>query len=475
MSRIQFATALLFCGVLASTTPAGGTPLTTTRVAVGFTQPVLVVPSPGDDSTLYVVEKPGRIKILRNGVILPTPFLDITSIVNSSTLEWGLLGMALHPDFLVNGYLYVNYNDSGGNTVIARFQRSGGNPDFADIATRVVVLFLAQPNANHRGGWLAFGPDGYLYDSQGDGGPQNDTNNRAQNINLLQGKILRLDVDGLDDIPGNADDDTVADVNRNYSIPPGNPYVGASGEDEIWAYGLRNPWRCSFDRLTGDLWIADVGQNTREEIDFQPAGALGGRNYGWRCTEGTFCTGFTGCTCNGPTLTPPIHEYNHTLGVSVTGGYVYRGCAIPDLQGTYFFADYQTSRIWSLRYNGSVVSEFQERTTELDPPAALAINGPAGFGEDNFGEIYICDYSGGEIFKIVPSGVPAVPCRVPGDCNCDGVIDILDINPFTLALSDPAAYAAAYPNCNILNADVNGDGVADILDINPFVDLVAGR
>ena len=444
---------------------AGGTPLTTQLVLNGLSQPAFVLQAPDGSDRMFIVEKPGRIKVWHIGGGAPTVFLDMTSIVNSSTLEWGLLGMTFHPDYANNGYLYVNYNDSGGNTVIARFTRNAGNPDLADFASRQTVLFLAQPSANHRGGWLAFGQDGYLYDSQGDGGGQNDPSNRAQNLSLLQGKILRIDVDA-DDFP--------ADPNRNYAIPPDNPFAAGGGAAEIWTHGLRNPWRCSFDRETHDLWIADVGQNQREEIDFQPASSAGGQNYGWRCTEGTRCTGLTGCVCNGPTLTPPIFEYNHTLGVSITGGYVYRGCAIPDLRGTYFYADYQTSRIWTLRYDGATVTDQQERTTELDPPGALAIAGIASFGEDREGELYICDYNGGEIFKIIPNGVAPQPCILIGDMNCDGVVSVGDIAGFVLALTDPAGYTATYPACDIGAGDINGDSAVSVGDIGAFVKLLAG-
>lgn len=425
-----------------STLAAGAlaqTPLTTTRIAVGFTKPVVVISPPGDFSRLFIVEKTGKIRIMKNGQILATPFLDVSSLINSTTLEWGLLTMCFDPDYANNGHFYLNYNaGTGGDTVISRFTVTA-DPDVADINSRFPILFLQQPNANHRGATLEFGPDGYLYDSQGDGGGQNDPNQRAQNLAVLQGKMLRLDVHGPDDFP--------ADPNNNYHVPASNPFVGQAGvRGEIWDYGLRNPWRFCFDRGTGDLWIADVGQNQREEIDFEPAGFAGGRNYGWRCTDGTFCTGLSGCTCNGPTLTPPIHEYNHTVGQSITGGYVYRGCAIPDLSGTYFFADYQTSKIFSLRYNGTTVTDLVDRTVELDPPGTLSILNISSFGQDAYGEIYLCDYNGGEIFKIIPR-TPAAP-----DCNTNGVADACEI------LSGAAA-------------DVNNDGVPDSCQCLELIDF----
>lgn len=444
--------ALVLCGLLlAAPARAGAIALTTTRVAAGLSSPLQCTHATGDTSRLYIVEKAGRIRILNLNTLTlnGTAFLDISSIVNSSTLEWGLLGLCFDPNFATNRYFYVHYSElSTGNDIIARYTAT--NPDSASAATAFRVLRLVQPNANHRGGWLDYGPDGYLYISFGDGGGQSDPNGRGQNINVLQGKILRIDPDGPDNIYGTADDDEFpADADKNYAIPPTNPFYGpTAGLDEIWAYGLRNPWRCSFDRMTGDLWIGDVGQNTREEIDFQPAnpvgagpgdpGYVGGRNYGWRCTEGTFCTGLSGCVCNGPTLTPPVYEYTHAVGLSVTGGFVYRGCAMPAMQGVYFFGEYQNSRLFSLRLVGGVATDVQERTVELDPPGALAINNPASFGEDARGELYICDLLG-EIYKIVPASAPA-------DCNGNGLADSCDIAEGT-------------------SADANGNGIPDECEV----------
>lgn len=421
-------------------------PLTTALVVNGLNQPLFITHAPGDHERLFVVEKAGRIRVIKNGVLLATPFVDISPIVNSSTLEWGMLGLCFHPDYASNGYFYTNHINLGGHSVLSRFKVSA-NPDVADPLSRTTVLNLIQPSANHRGGWLDFGPDGYLYASFGDGGGQNDPSNRAQNIELLQGKMLRLDVSG-DDFP--------ADPDKNYRIPPTNPFVGLPGADEIWAYGLRNPWRCSFDRLTHDLWIADVGQNQREEINFQPAGATGVRNYGWRCTEGTFCTGLSGCTCGDASHTPPIFEYNHIVGVSITGGYVYRGCAIPGLEGTYFYAEYQLGKLFSLRYNGSTVTNMINRTVELDPPGALSISGPASFGEDALGEIYICDYNDGEIYKIVPATF------IGPDCNNNGRRDACDI---TAGFSNDLNGNGIPDECETNPADLNGDGVVGPADL----------
>lgn len=431
--------------------------LTTVRIASGLSQPLFLTHAPGDFERLFVIEKIGRVRIIQNGLLVPTPFLDISSVVNASTLEWGLLGIAFHPAYAQNGYFFVNYCASDGDSVIARYQVTA-NPNIASAASASIVLRIDQPSANHRGGWLDFGPDGYLYDFQGDGGGQNDPSNRAQNLNLLQGKILRLDVDGLDDIVGNADDDAFpADPLRNYSIPPTNPFVAMAARGEIWAYGLRNPWRGSFDLVTGDLWIADVGQNQREEVNFQPAGFAGGANYGWRCTEGTFCTGLTGCTCGGPTLTPPTHEYDHSFGVSITGGYVYRGCAIPELDGTYFFADYSSERIWSFREVGGAVTAFQERTAQLDPPGVLSVDQIASFGQDAAGELYICDYTG-EIFQLVRAGSP------PSDCNGNGAHDACDILTGLSADGNANGIPDECEAVVFVRGDTNADGSVDIAD-----------
>ncbi len=381
------------------------------RVASGLSDPVFVTHAPGDFDRVFIVEQGGRIKILKNGVVLATPYLDITDRVVGGG-EQGLLGLAFHPSYQSNGLFFVDYTDSSGVTHIAQFSRTA-NFDLADSSTEVTLMTIAQPFLNHNGGWIDFGPDGFLYVSMGDGGDGNDPGNRSQDIeNQLLGKMLRVDVDG-DDFP--------VDATRNYAIPADNPFVGVTGDDEIWAYGLRNAWRCSFDRDTGDLYMGDVGQGAREEIDFHGAGDPAGQNFGWRCTEGTDCTGLSGCTCNGPLLTPPIHEYGHvfTNCNSVTGGYVYRGCAMPDLSGTYFFADFCREQMWSFRYSGGIVSEFAERTSELvaDVGAGESVS---SFGEDAYGELYVCDLFGGEVFKMVPSGGIV-------DCNVNSVSDACDI------------------------------------------------
>lgn len=357
--------------------------------------------------------------------------------------------MAFHPEYANNGVFYVYYTASGGGAnTLAQFSVSG-NPDMAN-PTGTVLFSTPDPFPNHNGGWIAFGPDGYLYIAMGDGGSGNDPNGAGQNLNTMLGKVHRIDVDGADGIPANDDDDGILDNGVNgYSSPPDNPFVGpAFGLDSIWAYGLRNPWRDSFDRLTGDLYIADVGQGAWEEINFQPGGSPGGANYGWRCMEGNHCTGLSGCTCNDPALTDPIHEYAHAgVNCSVTGGYVYRGCAIPDLQGVYFFADYCSNRIWSFRHNGGV-TEFTDRTAELIPDIG-SITQISSFGEDAYGELYILDLSG-EVFKILPDAAP-VDCNANGrgdacdilsgvstDINANAVPDECEVSPPPAPLNDPS-------------------------------------
>lgn len=387
--------ALFLMSALSST----GVELTTVKVAGGFSQPLYLTAPVGDTSRLFIVEQnTATIKIIKGGVVLPTPFLNIDPKVTSGG-EKGLLGLAFHPNYASNGYFYVNYVDNSGNTVIARYKVSS-NPDVADPSSEVIMLNVVQPFANHKGGMLAFSPnDDDLYIGLGDGGDAFDPGNRAQDGSTELGKILRIDV-------GNG---------SIFSAPDTNPFSNnASFLDTIWALGLRNPWRFSFDRLNGDLYIADVGQGSREEISFQPGNSTGGQNYGWRCMEGKECTGLSGCTCNSPALTIPIYDYTHAGGnCSVTGGYVYRGTAIPEIDGTYFFGDFCTGKIWSFVRSGSGVVQFTDRTAQLRPITGETINNITSFGEDDKGEIYIVDRDG-EIFKIVDkSTVPPPPAPTP--------------------------------------------------------------
>jgi len=420
MSLSKIALAGLGLSLLHATAGAQiSAPLDTTRVASGLTLPLFVGSPPGDANRLFIVEQragtTGRIKVLDlpSGIVSPTIYLSVSPVATGN--EQGLLGLAFHPDFANNGFFYVDYTNGAGTTIVARYT---ANAPFmtsatADASSAQQVISIPQPFSNHNGGWLGFGPDGYLYVAMGDGGSANDPSGNAQNTNVLLGKMLRLDVDG-DDFP--------LDATKNYAIPPTNPFAGATpGADEIWHFGLRNPWRDSFDRGTGDLWIGDVGQNAIEEIDFQPAG-VGGLNFGWRCMEGNSCTGLSGCTCNAPALTRPVYTYTHASGCSVTGGYVYRGNAICGLPGTYFFADYCSATIWSFRLVGGMPAQFTNRTAELAPGGGLSITGITSFGEDDAGEMYICD-QGGEVFKIVPGAIT--------DCNANGVHDGCDIDAGT--------------------------------------------
>lgn len=372
----------------------------TVRVASGLVRPVFVTHAPGDPTRVFVVEQrtniggvpTGRVRILRQpeNTLVTTPFLSIPNL--STDGEQGLLGLAFHPDYQSNGFFFVYYTDAGGSSRIVRY-RVSANPDVADASSATDILTFAQPFANHNGGWIGFGKDGYLYIASGDGGSANDPFNLAQNRNTLLGKMLRINpsVEASPTVP--------------YTSPVGNPYIGTVGRPEIWAIGLRNPWRSSFDRLTGDLWIADVGQGAIEEINFQKHGEGAGANYGWNCMEGSQCTGFGACTCNDPSLILPVHEYTHDFGCSVTGGYVYRGSLIPSFVGHYFFSDYCSSRLWSITYKDGVKTGPIDWTDQLTPPSPLNIQGVTSFGEDYYGELYICDLFGGEVFKMIPSTV----------------------------------------------------------------------
>jgi glucose/arabinose dehydrogenase len=331
--------------------------------------PVFVTHAGDKSNRMFVLEKKGTIAILRDGKPVATPFLDVSGLITSSGSEQGLLGLAFHPDYVNNGRFFIYYTASNGDNTLARYNVSD-NADIADPASATVLF--AQPDfaPNHNGGMLAFGPDGYLYVGLGDGGGGGDPQANGQKRSTLLGKLLRLDVSG----------------DQPYAIPPDNPWpTGADGaRPEIWAYGLRNPWRFSFDRATGDLYIADVGQNAYEEIDFQPAGATGGLNYGWSTREAMHC--FRANTCESSGMIDPIAEYSHDQGCSVTGGYVYRGTAFPSMAGLYIFGDYCSGTIWSLHRDAA--GTWEQRKV-LD--SGLRIS---SFGEDEAGELYMIDLSG---------------------------------------------------------------------------------
>lgn len=377
-------------GANAVPTPAAGVafqPDTVTLVletVVADLQAPIFVTHAGDGSNrLFVVEKAGVIRIVADGALLETPFLDISEQVNSSGNEQGLLGLAFAPTYGATGFFFINYIDSAGDTVIARYQVSTADANQADPASAFVILQLDQPASNHNGGMLAFGPDGYLYIGMGDGGGGGDRYGNGQNPATLLGKLLRLDV--------------LRDPQQPYTIPADNPWVtadwqGADLRDEVWALGLRNPWRFSFDRATGDLWIGDVGQNQFEEIDYTPAGQ-GGINYGWPIMEARACYNSSAATCDKAGLQLPVAEYSHSGHCSVTGGYVYRGAAFPALQGVYLYGDYCSGTLWATWFGDNGAWQTAEL---LDSNAALS-----SFGEDEAGELYITDLANGVLQRVV--------------------------------------------------------------------------
>ena len=356
--------------------PEGTVPVGLEQIAEGLAFPLYLTAPPGDPR-LFVVEKGGAIRIIKDGVLLTTPFLDLHAQVSTGS-EQGLLGLAFDPGYATTGRFVVHYTDVAGDTRLSTFQVSP-DPDQADPASERVVLTADQPFANHNGGQIAFGPDGYLYLGLGDGGSAGDPNGTGQRLDDLLGSILRLSL--------------AAD---GYTVPPDNPFVGVSGaRGEVWSYGLRNPWRFSFDRLTGDFYIGDVGQSRLEEIDVAPVSAGGGRgvNYGWNIMEGAGCYAASSCDTTG--LTPPVLQYDHGQGCSVTGGYVYRGAAIPALQGQYFYADYCSGFVRSFRLVDGAPAD-QASWPTLRPGGAIP-----SFGEDAAGELYVLA-ADGRVLKIVP-------------------------------------------------------------------------
>jgi glucose/arabinose dehydrogenase len=351
-------------------------------VAEGFAEPLAIVDAGDGSERLFVVEKGGTIRIIQDGEVVETPFLDITDRVGSGGYEQGLLGLAFAPDYAESGLFYVNYTDLSGNTMVSRFTVSE-DANIADPASEEAILRQAQPYPNHNGGHLAFGPDNYLYIGLGDGGSGGDPQGNGQRLDTWLGKILRIEVNP-EFVP----------EGQPYGIPDDNPYVDQEGSlPEIWAHGLRNPWRFSFDRETGDLWIADVGQNQIEEINLA-AGNPPGLNYGWNPTEGTQCYLEADCDTSGFTL--PAMEYTHDEGgCSVTGGYVYRGEEMPDLQGDFVFADFCSGFLWT-------GSSDDGATWTMSTPIETGL-GISAFGEDADGNLYFADLSGGGVYLLVPA------------------------------------------------------------------------
>lgn len=370
----------------------------------------------GDDR-LFVVERTGKIRILlADGTLLPDPFLNITSQIESGYQEQGLLGLAFHPNYLSNGYFYVNYTDTDGNTVISRFSVSAGNPNIADPASELVMMNIDQPFVNHNGGCIKFGPDGMLYIGMGDGGSAGDPGDRAQNTLLRLGKMLRIDVDGTEP----------------YTIPADNPFLGATDTlEEIWSIGVRNPWRFSFDAVSGYMWMADVGQNLREELNVEPAG-LGGLNYGWRCYEAFDEFNMTGCDADTAAFTFPIMDYPHNMstgGFSVTGGFVYRGDDYPAMYGYYLCADYVSGNWWWVNADGGAPYLF-DRIDDVKTDIS-------SFGENVQGELFCANLASGFIYHITDACGDFLISGEVTDFTCyieDGMVDLTvsgGVEPYT--------------------------------------------
>lgn len=369
--------------------PETATAINLIKHSEGFTKPVAIVDPKDGTQRLFIVQKNGSIKIMNRetGKKIGKTFLDVSSLFNFSgdsscgdCGERGLLGMVFHPKYKNNGFFFINYTQKTANgtleTVVARFKVNEKKKNLADAESETIILHFAQPFSNHNAGDLQFGPDGYLYIPTGDGGSGGDPQNNGQKLDTLLGKMLRIDVDNTSN-------------GKQYTIPSDNPFISSkSAMDEIWAYGLRNPWRISFDRETGDLFIADVGQNAWEEINFQPASSSGGEDYGWKIWEGNHC--YKGGCPSTSESTFPILEYDHDSGCSVTGGYRYRG-PVKGLQGVYFYADYCTGYIWGAKLKSG------KWTSVLAMKSGKNIS---SFGEDSLGNLYVASISDGTIFKI---------------------------------------------------------------------------
>lgn len=410
-------------------------------IASGLLRPTYVTAPPQDRARLFVTEQAGRVRLVKTGAMLPTPFLDIRALVLSNGFEEGLLSITFHPNYAANGYFYLFYTNTGGNLEIDRFTVSA-DPDVADPTSRFVIITINHPGSvYHHGGQLQFGPDGYLYLSTGDGKDPGDPDNNAQNTGLLLGKMLRLDVDN----------------GAPYAIPPGNPFVGPGNPlDQIWSIGFRNPWRFSFDRMTGDLWLGDVGQYLWEEVNYEPPGS-GGRNYGWNCYEGThaYLTNPSQPHCAGLTFTWPVYDYSHGSGrCSVSGGYVYRGSPNSTFFGQYVFADWcQTNGFSTLAFDGN---DWVVTSHTLVPPAGHTVNNPGAFGQDAVGDLYLVDthYTDGELYKLTLR--PATCIAGNEDVNGDGQVDVVDVQLVAADFMRPDF---------VPDYDVNCSGGVDLADI----------
>ena len=358
---------ILALGAILTLSLASAQSVKLVKVASGFERPTSITNAGDGSGRVFVVEQGGLVRVMRGGQVLAQPLLDVRGLTRAGG-ERGLLGLAFDPKFGQNGRLFVDYTNLNGDTVIARYTAKG---DRADPRSAKILLTIQQPYANHNGGQLAFGPDGYLYVGMGDGGSAGDPNNNAQNLGSLLGKLLRLDVSG-----------------DGYAIPKDNPFVGRAGaRGEVFAYGLRNPWRFSFDK--SGLFIADVGQNKLEEIDFLPANSAGGENFGWRLKEANTCyQPATGC--EQAKLQDPILQYDHAQGNSVTGGYVYRGAAVPELRGKYVYADFGSGTVWTAARSGTTWTSVKLLDTG---------HNVSTFGESEVGELYLADYGSGDVYQ----------------------------------------------------------------------------
>lgn len=368
--------------------------LDTEVIATGLNTPVFALTPPGETaSRLFVLTHWGRIRIIENDVLLPTPFLDVSAIRRWAG-EDGVHCMAFHPDYAANRRFFITYTDHAGDWVLAEYLRDPVDPNLADPNSARILLVIPHPSPIHYSGWMEFGNDGYLWIGVGDGADQGDPLNHSQRGDLLLGKLLRLDVDNP--APG-----------LEYGIPPTNPFVNDPNvRDEIWALGLRNPWRCDYDEGTGDVWLGDVGYATWEEVDFLPAG-VAGANFGWRMMEGNHCYNpSTNCNPNG-THVLPVHEWQHggsPFRCSVTGGKVYRGADMADMHGRFFFADYCSGEIWSMRWGGSGIVDFHDHSGEF--LNALGVGASiTGFGADANGEIYVLNSDDGSVHRVIPAGL----------------------------------------------------------------------
>lgn len=421
---------VLLAAVLAGTATAphvatAADPAALVLVTGGLTEPTAIANAGDGSGRLFITERAGKVRVLTGLTLQSTPFLDVGPLITSANPEQGLLGIAFHPQYETNGLFFVDYTNTNGDVVVARYNAPSPSSNAANPLSGQVILTVAHPFTNHNAGQLAFGPDGYLYIAMGDGGSAGDPGNRAQDVNSLLGKILRIDVDGA--LP--------------YTVPVSNPLVGQPGLDEIWAMGLRNPWRFSFDRTTGDLFIGDAGQYTWEEADYQPAGDAVLHNYGWRLMEGNHCYNPTsGCDPGG--LTPPILEYQHNGSLCViVGGYRYRGASSPLLSATYVYADYCAGQIFGAVQSGPTWS------SSLLIDASFPVS---TFGEDEDAELYVADYGGGALYRLVDDT----------DTDGDAVLDAVDNCPLDANATQTNTDSGPPPPAGDTGTIDNGAGIA---------------